>query len=160
MTSATVRRAVIAVGLTAALTLLPALSAPAAVADVGDNDIVRLKLTGVTETDTMPEYVEAGDSWVTYLNLYDSKKRFAGDASSRCSAVEATRDHLTAQCTRVLRLKKGEITLHDMITRTNDAPITAKTAIAGGAGIYNDAEGEGYITLTGNRVHFDLHVDD
>lgn len=47
-----------------------------------------------------------------------------------------------------------------MITRVDRSPITAKTSIAGGTGIYNDAEGEGYITLDGDRVHFDLHVDD
>jgi hypothetical protein len=160
MTSATVRRAVTAVGLTAAFTLLSALSGQAAVADVGDEDVVRVKLTGVTVEDTTPEYVEAGDTWVTYAQLYGPKKKFAGDASSRCSAVEASEDHVTAQCTRVLRLKKGEITLHDMITRISDEPITAKTSIAGGTGIYNDAEGEGYITLKNDKVYFDLHVDD
>lgn len=158
MPAAHARRAVTAAALTAVFTL-PSVSAQA-VADVGDKDIVRVRLTGITSGDTSPWFVGAGDSWVTYLKLYDRKKRFAGDASARCSAVEATQQRVTTQCTRVLRLKKGEITLHDMITRVDDSPITAKTAIAGGTGIYNDAEGEGYITLERDRVHFDLHVDD
>lgn len=158
MPAAHVRRAVTAAALTAVFTL-PSASA-LAMADVGDKDIVRVRLTGVTSDDTRPRHIETGDSWVTYQNLYDTKKRFVGDASARCSAVEATHQRLTTQCTRVLRLKKGEITLHDVITRVDDSPITAKTAIAGGTGIYNDAEGEGYITLEGDRVHFDLHVDD
>lgn len=105
MPAAHVRRAVTAAALTAVFTL-PSTSA-LATADVGDEDIVRVQLTGVPSTDTKPWLVETGDSWVTYLNLYDTKKRFAGDASARCSAVEATHQRVTTQCTRVLRLKKG-----------------------------------------------------
>ncbi|MGW0845483.1 hypothetical protein ACWD26_36175 [Streptomyces sp. NPDC002787] len=157
MPSAHVRRAV-----TAALTAIcafPSLSAQAW-ADTGDEDIVRVKLTGITSVDTKPRHIRAGDSWTTFMELYSPKKKFVGDASARCSAVEATPKQLTTQCTRVLRLKKGEITLHDVITRVDHWPTTAKTSIAGGTGIYNDAEGEGYITLDRDRVHFDLHVDD
>lgn len=157
MPSAPVRRAV-----TTALTATLAFSflSAQATAEAADDDIVRVKLTGVTAGDTKPWHVSPGDSWVTYLKLYTPKNKFAGDASARCGAVEVTEHQVTTQCTRVLRLKKGEITLHDVITRVDDAPITAKTSIAGGTGIYNDAEGEGYITLEGDRVHFDLHVDD
>ncbi|WDV54212.1 hypothetical protein PV963_29575 [Streptomyces coeruleorubidus] len=143
--------------LTAAVTL--SLTATAT-ADVGDEDVVRVKFTGITAIDTQERWLDPGDSWVSYLTLYTPKKKFAGDASSRCTAVEANGKRLTAQCTRVLRLKDGEITLHDMITREGGKPVTAKTAIAGGTGIYNDAEGEGYITLEGGRVHFDLYIDD
>jgi hypothetical protein len=157
MPSAIFRRAVTAGALTAAVTLSLTTTATA---DVGDEDVVRVKLTGITAIDTRHQYVRPGDSWVSYLTLYTPKKKFAGDASSRCTAVEADHKRLTAQCTRVLRLKKGEITLHDMITRERGKPVTAKTAIAGGTGIYNDAEGEGYITLEGDRVHLDLYVDD
>jgi hypothetical protein len=157
MPSAIFRRAVTAGALTAAVTL--SLTATAT-ADVGDEDVVRVKLTGITAIDTQERWLDPGDSWVSYLTLYTPGKKFAGDASSRCTAVEANDKRLTAQCTRVLRLKHGEITLHDMITREGDKPITAKTAIAGGTGIYNDAEGEGYITLVGDRILFDLYVDD
>ncbi|WP_079050041.1 hypothetical protein [Streptomyces torulosus] len=158
MRSAPVRRGVTAAALTAVLALSP--HAATAVADSGDDDVVRVRLTGVTAVDTKPRHVEPGDSWVTHLKLYTPKKKFAGDAGARCAAVEATGHRVTAQCTRVLRLKKGEITLNDMITRENRAPITAKTSIAGGTGVYKDAEGEGYITLEGDRVHFDLRVED
>lgn len=105
MPTAPVRRAVTAAALTAVFAL-PSMSAQA-LADTGDEDIVRVRLTGVTTVDTKPWHVKAGDSWTTYLELYSPKKKFVGDASARCSAVEATEHRLTTQCTRVLRLKKG-----------------------------------------------------
>jgi hypothetical protein len=37
---------------------------------------------------------------------------------------------------------------------------TRGTSIAGGAGVHKDAEGEGCITLDGDRVHLDLRVED
>jgi hypothetical protein len=157
MPSSTVPRAVTLGALTAAVTL--SLTVQAA-ADVGDEDIVRVKFVGTTVVDTRPTSHVPGDSWVTYLHLYNPKGKFVGDASSRCAAVDADQDRMTTQCTRVLRLKNGEITLHDMITRKDNETITAKTSIAGGTGDYNDAEGEGYITLDGDRVLFDLYVDD
>ncbi|MCT9137963.1 hypothetical protein [Streptomyces violarus] len=159
MPSATIRSAMTAGALAAALTV--SLSSQAA-ADVGDEDIVRLKLVGVTKTDSRPYYTLAGDSWSTYMHLYTPGNKHVGDAGSRCTAIEAPllEDRVTTQCTRVLRLKDGEITLHDVITREGAKRVTAKTAIAGGTGKYNDAEGEGYITLEGDRVTFDLYVDD
>lgn len=157
MPSAPVRCTVTAAALTAAFTL--SLSTQAT-ADAGDNDIVRLRFTGVTVTDSAPRVIQPGNSWITYLSLYGSKNQVVGDAGTRCSAVEADKDRLTAQCERVVRLKGGTITLHDMITRTGSKPVTARTAIAGGTGLFNDAEGEGYLTLDNGRVHFDLYVDD
>ena len=158
MPSATARSAVTLGALAAAFTL--SFSASAA-ADVGDEDVVRLKLIGhPTAFDNAPAYAEPGDSWTTYLHLYNPKHKFVGDGGSRCTVVEAGHHRFTAQCTRVLRLKGGEITLHDMISRKGHEPVTAKTSIAGGTGIYNDAEGEGYITLEGKRIVFDLYVDD
>ncbi|GAB2724619.1 hypothetical protein [Streptomyces bullii] len=157
MPLSTVRRAVTAGALTAAVTL--SLSTPA-LADVGDEDVVQIKFVGITTESSGPRFLRPGDSWTTYQHLYTPEKKFAGDASSRCTAAKIERGRLTAQCTRVLRLKDGEITLHDMISRGRGERVTAKTSIAGGTGIYNDAEGEGYITLEGNRVLFDLYVDD
>jgi hypothetical protein len=159
MPSAIVRSAVTAGALAAALTL--SLSSQAT-ADVGDEDIERLKLVGVIKTDSSPYYTLTGDSWTTYMHLYTPDDKRVGDAGSRCSAVEAPllESRVTTQCTRVLRMKDGEITLHDVITREGKQRVTAKTAIAGGTGKYNDAEGEGHITLDGDRVVFDLYVDD
>lgn len=157
MPSATARGAVTLGALAAALTM--PLAAPAA-ADVGDEDVVRVKLVGHAAYDTTPAHPAPGDSWTTYLHLHDPKGKFVGDGGSRCTVVEADHHRFTAQCTRVLRLKGGEITLHDMISRTGHKPVTAKTSIAGGTGIYNDAEGEGYITLERKRIVFDLYVDD
>ncbi|MDX3642731.1 hypothetical protein [Streptomyces sp. MB09-02B] len=157
MPSATARSAVTLGALAAALTT--SLSAPAA-ADAGDEDVVRVKLVGLAAYDTAAAHTEPGDSWTTYLQLHDPKGKYVGDGGSRCTLVEAAPHRSTAQCTRVLRLKGGEITLHDMISRKGHEPVTAKTSIAGGTGVYNDAEGEGYITLERKRVVFDLYVDD
>ncbi|MGI5195144.1 hypothetical protein ACQEVY_16135 [Streptomyces sp. CA-288835] len=170
MPSATVRRAMTAGALTAAFALSLSVAA-SATATAQDEDIVRMQFTGYTTNDTAPRFISAGKSWTTYLDLYTHpKKKFAGDASSRCTAIEAENSlwaaiggdsfRLTTQCSRVLRLKDGTISLHDTITREGKKAITAKTAIVGGTGLYNDAEGEGYITLKGDEVHFDLHVDD
>ncbi|GGL16101.1 hypothetical protein [Streptomyces flaveus] len=155
-------RGVVISALTTALALFPAMAAHAEGKDKG-NDIEKVTLTGVNVLDTMPDYVEAGDSWVTHLKLYSVKKkqlRYAGDAESECSAVKASADELTAQCTRVLRLKKGKLTLSDMITYKPDKPVTAKTGIIGGTGHYRSAYGDGYITLEGNRVHLTLNIDE
>jgi hypothetical protein len=175
MPSATVRRAVTAGALTTAFAL--SLSVPASgTAQANDNDIVRMQFTGYTTIDTTPGFpfsIETGDNWVTHLDLYTPKKKPAGDASSRCAAIQVDGDQLTAQCSRVLRIKGGTISLHDTITRkmekrgtfslydtASPKPITARTAIVGGTGLYNDAEGEGFMTMKGDQVHFDLHVDD
>ena len=175
MPSATVRRAVTAGALTTAFAL--SLSVPASgTAQANDNDIVRMQFTGYTTIDTAPGFpfsIETGDNWVTHLDLYTPKKKPAGDASSRCAAIQVDGDQLTAQCSRVLRIKGGTISLHDTITRKMEKggtfslydtpspkPLTARTAIVGGTGLYNDAEGEGFMTMKGDQVHFDLHVDD
>ncbi|MGW0732146.1 hypothetical protein [Streptomyces sp. NPDC002851] len=157
MPAATVPRALTVGALTTAVTLSLTLQAAA---DAGDKDTVRVRLVGTTVHDPRSPSTRPDASRVSYLHLFNPKGKFVGDAGSRCDVVEADRDRLTTQCTRVLRLKNGEITLHDVITRQGNEPVTAKTAIAGGTGVYNDAEGEGYITLNGDRVLFDLHVDD
>lgn len=157
MPSATARSAVTLGALAAALTT--SLATPAA-ADAGDLDIVRVKLVGHAANDITPEHVKPGGSWTSYLDLHNPKGKYVGDAGSRCTLVKATNQWSTTQCTRVLRLKGGEITLHDMISRKGHEPVTAKTSIAGGTGIYNDAEGEGFITLERTHVVFDLYVDD
>ncbi|MFD4258321.1 hypothetical protein ACFWR9_11995 [Streptomyces sp. NPDC058534] len=158
MPSAIFRR-VVAIGALTTATLTFALSAQAS-ADIGDEDVVRVRYTGVTKTDTSPKSISKGDSWVTYQHLYTLQNKFVGDVGSRCSAVAVAENKVTTQCTRVLRMKDGEIHLHDMISRKGSKAVTAKTAIVGGTGIYNDAEGEGYVTLKGESVGFDLYVDD
>jgi hypothetical protein len=154
MITGAVRGAVTAAALTIVFSLVPASLAHA------DDDIKKIRLTGIKVADTMPAHVEAGDSWVTYLKLYTTKNRLVGDGSSRCSAVHVSQNGPTVQCTRVLRLKEGDLTLYDMITYGGSAPVTAKSAIVGGARAYNDAEGEGYLTLHRDRILFDLRVDD
>lgn len=162
MISSAVRGTAVA-ALTTALALLPAGTAQAEQSDQ-DNNIEKLALLGVTVVDTTPHFLGAGESWVTHQKLYWEKKgdtaQYAGDSESECSAVDASHEEATTQCTRVLRLEKGTLTLSDMITRKHDKPVTAKTAIIGGTGHYRSAYGDGYITLDGDHIHWKLNVDE
>jgi hypothetical protein len=106
-----------------------------------------------------------GDSWATRLDLYtvDKTKKtqlYAGDGESDCTAVRVRDNRVTAQCTRVLRLKKGSLTLSDIVTHEPGKPATAKTAIIGGTGHYRSAYGEGRITFDGSRLRLRLDVDE
>jgi hypothetical protein len=166
MINSVVRHAVITTALTTALALLPATAAHAEQSDK-DNDVEKVELFGVDLVDTAPEHIATGDSWVTHTKLYTVKKtkgkekvRYAGAGTSECDAVRASHGEVTARCTRVLRLKKGTLTLSDMITSSPPKPVTAKTAIIGGTGHYKSAYGEGYITLHRPHVHLELDVDE
>ncbi|WP_217241157.1 hypothetical protein [Streptomyces sp. AC555_RSS877] len=172
-------RGVVVTALTTAIALLPS-SAQAEGSDK-DNEIERVELTGVTAFDTSPQHIRTGDRWLTRLELYtentakSEKKKpknektakkssrqplRAGDGESECSAIHVRHHEVTTQCTRVLRLKKGTLTLSDMITYNPHQPVTAKTAIIGGTGHYRSAYGDGYITLDGGYVHLELNVDE
>ncbi|MBC9723694.1 hypothetical protein, partial [Streptomyces sp. TRM68367] len=135
-------RGVVVTALTTTLALLPSLAH--AEGKDKDNDIERVELTGITWFDTSPKSIDEGDSWTTRVQLYTPQKtktkkkrlRYAGDGQSDCSAVRADDDRVTAQCTRVLRLKNGTLTLSDMIAYKRGERVTAKTAIIGGTGHY------------------------
>ena len=161
-------RGVVVTALTTTLALLPTLAQ--AEGKDEDNDIERVELLGVSRLDTRPARgIEAGDSWTTQLDLYTphptgsdkaEEKRHAGDGQSDCSAVKVEGNEVTAQCTRVLRLEKGTLTLSDMIRYSPPERVTAKTGITGGTGHYRSAYGDGYITLDGRNVHLVLNVDE
>ncbi|MGW0732147.1 hypothetical protein [Streptomyces sp. NPDC002851] len=163
-------RGVAVTALTTTFALLPT-SAQAEGKD-SDNDIERVELTGVSRPTTshasVRREIRVGDGWTNRLDLYAVGKteadknqlRHAGDGASACSVVHIDHDRVTAQCTRVLRLKKGSLRLSDMITYGPVPPVTAKTAIVGGTGDYRSAYGDGYITLDGNHVHLKLNVDE
>jgi hypothetical protein len=160
-------RGVLVTALTTTFALLPTL-AQAEEKDQ-DNDIERVELTGVNWLDTSPARFRTGDDWVTRLELYAEKAKgkpdrkhlkYVGDGESECSAVRAEGNRVTTQCTRTLRLKKGTLTLSDMITYNPRKTVTAKTSITGGTGHYRSAYGDGYITLNGRYVHLELNVDE
>ncbi|MGW2326008.1 hypothetical protein ACWC5C_09615 [Streptomyces sp. NPDC001700] len=157
MISPAVRGVVTTTALTTVCVLLPT---SAAGADAGDKDIEKVTVTGVTVADNRPDGVRAGDSWTMYLKLYTPKRKRAGDGTSQCTAVEVTARKRLVQCTRVLRLKKGSLVLADLITHQGRAAVTARTAILGGTGHYNDAEGQGTVTVRRDRIRFSLAVDD
>lgn len=157
MISSAVRGVVTTTALATACVLLPA---SVALADAGDEDIEKVTVTGVTVAENRPDDRAAGDSWTTYMRLYTSKRKHAGDGTSQCTAVKATARERVVQCTRVLRLKRGSLILADLITHKGRATVTAKTAILGGTGHYNDAEGQGTVTVRRDRIRFSLAVDD
>ncbi|MFE7760774.1 hypothetical protein [Streptomyces sp. NPDC057438] len=159
---------VVVTALTTTLVLLPT-SARAEQKDE-DNDIERIELVGVNRVATWPSLDGViGSTWTTPLDLYTKhqakksgkpKLRYAGDGESECDVVQTRAQAVTAQCTRVLRLKKGTLTLSDMVDYQPLRPVTAKTAIVGGTGRYRSAYGDGYITLDGHRTHIVLNVDE
>lgn len=166
ITSAVRRVVVTALGTT--LALLPT-SAQAEQKDQ-DNDIEKVELVGVNRVATWPSLDGVvGGTWTTPLDLYTPRKdkksgktelRYAGDGESECDVVRSGARSVTAQCTRVLRLKKGTLTLSDMVDYRPLQPVTAKTAIVGGTGHYRSAYGDGYLTLDGHRTHIVLNVDE
>lgn len=160
-------RGVVVTALATTFALLPTL-AQAEQKDQ-DNDIERVELVGFNRVATWPspQGVLKGD-WTTPLDLYapHARKhgkpvlRYAGDGESECAVVRADDREATAQCTRVLRLKNGTLTLSDMINYRPFERVTAKTAIIGGTGDYRSAYGDGYITLDGRRTHIVLNIDE
>ncbi|EKX64675.1 hypothetical protein Sipo8835_26590 [Streptomyces ipomoeae] len=161
-------RGVVVTALTTTLALFPTL-AQAEQKDK-DNDIERVELFGVNRVATWPSHDGVvSDNWKSPLDLYTPHKnkksgkkelRYAGDGESECAVVKIQGHERTAQCTRVLRLKKGTLTLSDMVTYRPLKRVTAKTAIVGGTGHYRSAYGDGYITLDGHHVHLELNVDE
>ncbi|GAA2446114.1 hypothetical protein [Streptomyces glaucus] len=159
-------RGIAVTALTTTIALLPT-QAQAEGSDE-DNDIETIELTGVNWLDTSPPHIRVGDKWVVRLDLYTKRKtgsaerplQRAGDGQAECSAVQVRGSRVTTVCTRVLSLKKGTLTLSDMITSTPRKPVTAKTAITGGTGQYRSAYGDGYLTLDGRYSHWKLDVDE
>ncbi|RCG31034.1 hypothetical protein DQ384_13910 [Sphaerisporangium album] len=106
---------------------------------------------------TRPPHAKPGDSWVTYLALYDVKKNRVGDGSARCTAAMVTRQGVIAQCTRVLRTKAGQLTLLGMDDRLGAPPWTSTAAILGGTGRYAGMTGSARVTVTQRNVVFRIH---
>lgn len=147
-----------------------------------DNDIEKIVLTGtvrhhpsslgplagenwLSRAVMSPMVMKEGDTWTSTMELYTvdhhgERKARAGDGEADCAAVRVEEGRVTAQCTRVLRLEKGSLTLSDMITHEPGKRLTAKTGIIGGTGHYRSAYGEGYITLDGDKVDLELNVDE
>ena len=103
---------------------------------------------------TQPSDVKVGDSWVSYLSLYDEKKRRTGDASVRCSAVHVTARRTLAQCTRVLRTEHGLITLIGLESVPATRPVTSHSAVTGGTGHYTGLTGTVRVTDGPRHVVF------
>ncbi|MFI2375361.1 hypothetical protein ACH5AO_09855 [Streptomyces sp. NPDC018964] len=165
-------RGVAVTTLAATLALFPTLAHAAEEKDEIDTE--RVELLGISRLDTWPaQGVSTGDAWTNHLDLYaketaasdgkdagKKKLRHVGDGQSECVAVKVQGDEVTAQCTRVLRMANGTLTLSDMIRYSPPEQVTSKTAITGGTGHYRSAYGDGYITIVGRHIHLVLNVDE
>jgi hypothetical protein len=103
---------------------------------------------------TQPSPLKAGDSWVSYLSVFDGKRRRAGDAGVRCSAVHVSASGAVAQCTRVLRTKRGQITLVGLEGVAGTLPVTSNSTVVGGTGRYAGLTGAARITDGPRHVLF------
>ncbi|MEO3812967.1 hypothetical protein ABGB17_28530 [Sphaerisporangium sp. B11E5] len=129
----------------------PAASAPAAKPDRKPAPIIFYagKLTS-----TQPSPLKVGDSWVSYLSLFDAKRRRTGDAGVRCSAVQVSPRGALAQCTRVLRTKHGQITLLGLEPVAGARPVTGVSTVTGGTGRYTGLTGAARVTDGPRHVVF------
>jgi hypothetical protein len=135
-----------------AFVLQPAQAAPAPRA------AHELTLTAVKQVDTEPARIAVGDSWVTYLKVYDDHGAKVGDGSARCSAVLVTRNGAITQCQRVLRTADGDLALSAMIDRFGSGPFKGKSAVVGGTGRYAGASGEAQVVMDGRKVSFRIRL--
>ncbi|GAA3738634.1 hypothetical protein [Streptomyces tremellae] len=121
----------------------------------------RIDVTAVKRADTQPRDVREGDSWVTYLDVYESgTERRVGDGSARCSAVLVDGRGMITQCQRVLRMRGGDLALSAMIDRFGPGPYTGDGAVVGGTGAFRDASGQARVTMSGRTVSFRIDLDD
>ncbi|MFC6085492.1 allene oxide cyclase barrel-like domain-containing protein [Sphaerisporangium aureirubrum] len=95
---------------------------------------------------TQPSPLKVGDSWVSYQSLFDGKRRRAGDASAHCAAVQVTPRGTVAQCARVLRTKRGQITLLGLESVPGAVPLTGVSTVTGGTGHYTGLTGAARVT--------------
>ncbi|WP_434588470.1 hypothetical protein [Streptomyces sp. A5-4] len=158
--------AVVTVATTLAATgafALTAQAAPAAV-DESKDKVTTLNWVAHTHSDTKPHSVRAGSDWTVYSHLFENKKGDAGkkigDATAQCSAVDVTPHGYVAQCQRVLRTDRGSITLSDTIDYFGHGPHGGASAVTGGTGTYEAAEGQAKITAHRGHAELRISLDD
>ncbi|MGI5483060.1 hypothetical protein [Streptomyces lavendofoliae] len=157
-------------GLLAAATAVLATGALTVTADAAPkptpkDTVTVLDWLAVKRSDTRPERLRVGADWTTHGHLYTNTKgkpgKKIGDISSRCSVADLTRQGYVALCHRVLRTDDGSISLSDSIDRGGRLPHGGHSAVTGGTGKYNDAEGEAEITfVAADLARFRIVLDD
>ncbi|MCS0634836.1 hypothetical protein NX801_04015 [Streptomyces sp. LP05-1] len=162
MPAARVRRLTAAV-LTTAGAVVAALALTTTGATGSDPARVGHDWIAVKKTDTQPRTLRAGNSWTVYMTLHESENgkpgRRIGDASTRCSAVEITREGAITQCQRVFRTRQGNLVTTAMLDRFGPGPYTGVAAVAGGTGAYRHASGEARLTIDGERLTVRADLD-
>ncbi|MDJ0461732.1 hypothetical protein [Streptomyces sp. H27-C3] len=142
---------------------LTAQAAPAA-EDKSKDKVTVLNWVAHKHSDTKPRSVRAGSDWTVYSHLFENKKGGAGkkigDATAQCGAVDVTPHGHVAQCHRVLRTDRGSITLSDTIDYFGHGPHGGASAVTGGTGKYEAAEGQAKITFHRDHAELRISLDD
>lgn len=118
------------------------------------------------QSDTKPfgPLLREGSAWSVFSHLYENDNgkpgKKIGDATSLCTAVKVERAGYVTQCQRVLRTDDGSISLTDTIDRYGPGPHGTESAITGGSGAYEDAEGKAEVVLHGERATFRITLED
>ncbi|MGW0564065.1 hypothetical protein ACWDZ4_26540 [Streptomyces sp. NPDC003016] len=115
-------------------------------------------------SDTIPRSVREGADWTVYAHLYEFKTgkpgKKIGDATTHCSAVEATPQGVVAQCQSVLRTDQGSITMSGSMDVFGPGPYGGDAAVTGGTGTYAEAEGQAEVVIDDDYAKLRISLDD
>ncbi|MCP3805202.1 hypothetical protein NLX83_38655 [Allokutzneria sp. A3M-2-11 16] len=139
-------------GLTAAVAMLPVLTASAAPAAPADETII---VTAKRSVLSLPAVPTVGLSFLGGGELYDEAGAKVGEGYSTCTVARLAPPELTSHCTSAFRLAKGEIHLSSLRTYTIGGTSSFKDstmAVIGGTGAYKDARGEAKTAKQGGAL--------
>ncbi|HJP79826.1 MAG TPA: hypothetical protein VJ914_36475 [Pseudonocardiaceae bacterium] len=116
-----------------------------------------LTLLGKRSAITLPAAPTLGIGFMAGGDLYDSTGTTKlGTAYSACTVVAisvAVPPVITAECTSVFRLSGGDIYLGSLRDYLSGGFSNAKVAVLGGTDSYNDARGDGTVSVADPAAH-------
>ncbi|HEX3782909.1 MAG TPA: hypothetical protein VHX38_24855 [Pseudonocardiaceae bacterium] len=116
-----------------------------------------LTLVGKRGAFTLPAVPALGIGFLAGGGLYDSTGATElGQAYSNCSVVAisvAVPPVITAECLTVFSLSGGDLYLSSLRDYLSGGFTSAKLAVLGGTGSYNDVRGDGTVTATDSTAH-------
>ena len=116
-----------------------------------------LTLLGKRGAMTLPAVPALGLAFMAGGDLYDtSGTTKLGEAYSSCAVVSITAavpPAITAECTTVLTLSGGDLYLGSVRDYLGGGFSNAKLAVLGGTDSYNDARGDGTVSVTDATAH-------
>lgn len=116
-----------------------------------------LTLLGKRGAITLPAVPALGLAFMAGGDVYDSTGATKlGEAYSSCSVVSvsvAVPPVITAECTTVISLSGGDLYLGSLRDYLSGGFSNAKLAVLGGTDSYNDARGDGTVTVSDATAH-------